>query len=538
MQPAHAPSPHVNAPVLSVRGLRVALPDGAVLVENLSLDVEAGTVVSLLGPSGAGKTTLLRALLNPDDLRTGGYEVAFTERSLSAEPAFVPQRGALLDHLDVGGNIRLAQAGAGLPEDPAPWLAAVELDRALAAEGRPVSMLSGGQAQRVAVARTLAAGRKLLVLDEPSVGLDPVGVRLLARLLVKQARKQGVAVLLITHDLALAGGASDRVLFLDVMGKQLVDAVDDGQGNSRWQGPAELLPPVERARRLWELEDSIEGWLLEDRPAAATGGTTTTKRGRTGGRPPLFAPAGIAASAIGHAASPKLFRQAAVVFRHAAKQAMARPLPFYLTVGGLLGFTIPFAMMQLSSALSEQAILRIMGGSYVLSLAPPLSAIVFAATSGSAVNAWIGGLRLHGQVQALEGLGVPPGRYLFSPAWLALALGYLVVALVFAGAMIGGGYVLFAWKAVPDALSILTAPFFDPAPTKVAPLVRGIWLVLAYALVLPSLVVAKASEPKRASEDVTEAMTASVMRCTLFVVFIELVSLTIMQAIVKNGGTP
>jgi ABC-type transporter Mla maintaining outer membrane lipid asymmetry permease subunit MlaE len=320
------------------------------------------------------------------------------------------------------------------------------------------------------------------------------------------------------------------------MGKQLVDAVDDGQGNSRWQGPAELLPPVERARRLWELEDSIEGWLLEDRPAAATGGTT--KRGRTGGRPPLFAPAGIAASAIGHAASPKLFRQAAVVFRHAAKQAMARPLPFYLTVGGLLGFTIPFAMMQLSSALSEQAILRIMGGSYVLSLAPPLSAIVFAATSGSAVNAWIGGLRLHGQVQALEGLGVPPGRYLFSPAWLALALGYLVVALVFAGAMIGGGYVLFAWKAVPDALSILTAPFFDPAPTKVAPLVRGIWLVLAYALVLPSLVVAKASEPKRASEDVTEAMTASVMRCTLFVVFIELVSLTIMQAIVKNGGTP
>jgi thiamine transport system ATP-binding protein len=510
--------------LLHVRDLAVALPGGVELVKGLSLDLQAGTVVTLLGPSGAGKTTIVRALLDPKELETAGYKVSFAERTLSAEPAFVPQRGALLDHLDVGENIRLAQAGAGLPEDAAPWLTAVELDAALAKPGRPVSMLSGGQAQRVAVARTLAAGRKLLVLDEPSVGLDPVGVRLLARLLVKQARKQGVAVLLITHDLALAGGASDRVLFLDVVHHRVVDALDG------WAGPAELLSAAERSRRLWELEDGVEGWLLEDRPALAEAGGTSRVRA------PLLAPLAIAARAVGHAVSPRLFSQAGVVLRHAAKQALGRPLPFYVTVGGLLGFTIPFAMMQLSSALSEQAILRIMGGSYVLSLAPPLSAIVFAATSGSAVNAWLGGLRLNGQVVALEGLGVAPSRYLWSPAWLALAVGYLVVALVFAGSMVGGGYALFAWKGVPAALTLLTAPFLDPAPSKVAPLVRGIWLVLAYALVLPSLIVAKAGEPKRASEDVTQAMTSSVMRCTLFVVVIELVSLVVMQALVGAGN--
>jgi p-aminobenzoyl-glutamate transporter AbgT len=115
-------------------------------------------------------------------------------------------------------------------------------------------------------------------------------------------------------------------------------------------------------------------------------------------------------------------------------------------------------------------------------------------------------------------------------------VGYLVVALVFAGSMVGGGYALFAWKGVPAALALLTAPFLDPAPSKVAPLVRGIWLVLAYALVLPSLIVAKAGEPKRASEDVTQAMTSSVMRCTLFVVVIELVSLVVMQALVGAGN--
>ena len=102
------------APVLSVRALSVALPGGAVLVKDLSLDLPAGSVTTLLGPSGAGKTTIIRALLDPDDLRSAGYVISFADRQLTAEPAFVPQRGALLDHLDVGANIRLAQAGAGL----------------------------------------------------------------------------------------------------------------------------------------------------------------------------------------------------------------------------------------------------------------------------------------------------------------------------------------------------------------------------------------------------------------------------------------
>src|SRR4029079_911136 len=155
-------------------------------------------------------------------------------RSLEADVAFIPQRGALFDHLDVAGNIALAMEAGGKRAEVAPWLEAVDLEASLATRGTSVTTLSGGQAQRLAVARTLAAGRRILVLDEPSVGLDPLGVRSLGRVLVEQARERGVAILVITHDLALAAGASDAILFLDPSRRGLFPAVPG------WAGPAEL----------------------------------------------------------------------------------------------------------------------------------------------------------------------------------------------------------------------------------------------------------------------------------------------------------
>ena len=149
------------------------LPSGNPILEGVALGLRTGEVVSLLGPSGSGKSTLLKALFSPDELTSKGYAVRWGRRAVHAEPAYVPQRGALLDHLDVRGNIELAQAGGGQPKAAAAWLQAVDLDPDLGAPGRSTAALSGGQAQRVAVARVLAAARKIVVLDEPSVGLDP-----------------------------------------------------------------------------------------------------------------------------------------------------------------------------------------------------------------------------------------------------------------------------------------------------------------------------------------------------------------------------
>lgn len=504
--------------LIRARALTIDLPGGAPLVDGADIDVAPSQIVSILGPSGAGKSTLVRAILAPDDLNQRGYNVRWSSREVNADPAFIPQRGALLDHLDVAGNIAVAQAAGGKTASVEEWISAVDLDAALAAPGRSVASLSGGQAQRVAVARTLAAGRRLIILDEPSVGLDLVGVRLLARLLLKQARQHDAAILIITHDLALAAGASDSILFLDPARKSLVPALPT------WPGPAELEEPDERRKRITDLEAAVEELLLAER--APLGGHAR----RSSRRAEFLAPVRVAGDAILRFFEPHLMRQSAVVLRRALAQSLLRPLPFYATVGVLLGITVPYIIVHISEALKPGAVLGLIGGSYILSLAPPLSAIVFAATSGSAVNAWLGGLRLHGQVVALEGLGVPPARYLWSPAWVALAVAYFVTVLVFGAAMTAGGWMLFQFYNVPHALAKLTADFLDPPASRLPYLARAGWLVFAYALAVASIVVAKGSEPKDRSEEVTSAMTSAVMRATLFVVVMELATVAILYA--------
>lgn len=509
--------------LVRVRDLSVALPGGARVVEGASLEVRAGEIVALLGPSGGGKSTLLRALLAPRSLRAQGFSVTWSEREVLVEPAFVPQRGALLDHLDTRGNVALAAADGASAED---WLSAVELPLELGS--RPVASLSGGQAQRVAVARALAAGRKLLVLDEPSVGLDPLGVRRLAQLLLAQAREHGVGILVITHDLSLAAGASDRLLFLDPTGERLIDVV---QG---WAGPVEERV-AERGAALVEVEARVEALLGQASARTGGAGGRSLLRGLAALVRAWGAPLAAAGAGLSRTFDPRLFTASLRVFWVAIVQSLLRPLLFYAIVALLLGVTVPYVVVHISAAIKPSVMLSMIGGSYILALAPPVSAIVYAATSGSAVNAWLGGLGLGGQVVALEGLGIEPKRYLDAPAWMALMLGYLGSAAVFVASMIGGGYLLFTEYRVPNALAVLTADFLDPAPERLPYRHRGMWLIVAYAFAIASIVVAKGREPKHRSDQVTQAMTTGVMNATLFVVVLELLSVALLYAITGEG---
>lgn len=523
------PSDEPAAPRLEVRGLRVELPDGRVLIDDLSLSVAPGEVVVLLGGSGAGKSTFARVLFEPDELARAGYHVTTTSLRFDRDDlGLVPQRGALFDHLDVADNLALALRHARAPEgDPATWLARVGLGAEVARPGTPVGSLSGGQAQRVAVARVLASSRRLLFLDEPSVGLDPQRVRRLARLIREQVTALGVSAIVVTHDVALAAGLADRLYLLSLEHRRL-----DQLFAGTWPGPleAEGVDPAVRGRWLLALEDALCDHLDRHGDQAPPRGAPRPRTVLDRVAPlvePFTRPFAAAAWSLRHLPGwlVRHPRDAAVVAARVAAQTLVRPLLFYAIVSVLVGYTVLYVVSQVGGAgVRPDALIRQIGGAHVIALAPALSAILFVAASGSATNAWLGAMGLGRQTLALEALGIDPRAYLWAPAWATIGLAYLVTSAVFALGMIAGGVLVCRSLGLDGGWALLTAELVDPRPERATYTARAGFLVWMYAWGIASDVIAKGSASKPDADAVTRGMTASVVACTLWVVVLELVT--------------
>ncbi len=513
---------------LAVRGLRVALPDGRVLIDGVDLTIGRGEVVVLLGGSGAGKSTFARVLFERDELEAAGFEVVAAQLDLDREQlALVPQRGALFDHLDVRGNLELALRYSDQPTDGADdWLRRVGLDPALATS--QVAQLSGGQAQRVAVARVLASRRKLLFLDEPSVGLDPHRVRVLARLIREQVRALELSAIVVTHDVALAAGVADRLFLLSLEDRKLAPLFAD-----RWPGALEEPghDPAERGRWLLELEAALVDHLEAHGDRAPPPGEAPARAARImRAAEPVIAPFRVAALAAARVPGQlvRYPRDFATVAARVARQTLLRPLPFYAIVSTLIGYTVLFVISKVGGAgVRPDALLRQIGGSHVVALAPALSGLLFVAASGSATNAWLGSMGLTKQTLALEALGVDRRAYLWAPAWLATAVCYLAVAALFALGMIAGGLLVCRSYGVSDGWQLLTGDLLDPRPERLRYAVRAAFLVWIYAWGIASDVIAKGGAAKPEADAVTRGMTASVVACTLWIVAWELATVLV-----------
>jgi branched-chain amino acid transport system ATP-binding protein len=223
--------------MLAVESLSVRY-GGVPAVRDVSLRVDAGEIVSVVGPNGAGKTSTLNAIFGL--VRASGGTVAFEGESLLGLPpeqivrrglALVPEGRHIFSGLTVGENLRL---GAIARKDWEGDLAAVYerfevLERL---HDAPAGNLSGGEQQQLAIARALLSRPRLLLLDEPSLGLAPLVVDRVFEVLA-ELREQGVTVLLVEQNASRAVALADRsyVLRTGVVAasgprEQLLETVD------------------------------------------------------------------------------------------------------------------------------------------------------------------------------------------------------------------------------------------------------------------------------------------------------------------------
>jgi peptide/nickel transport system ATP-binding protein len=237
----------------------------SVLVRDVSIELEAGRVIALVGASGSGKTLTARAMLGLCDLDPGVVsadlairvgdrehrpygELLGRGRTTRAERdrAFAEVRGTCIGYLPqdargaldplrrVGPQVAAAAPKNGKPPDPLPWLS-----RAGLPDGERVARLfphelSGGMAQRVVIAQMLARGSRFLLADEPTSALDPtIQAEILVEL--KSLARQGIGLLLITHDLRVLPGFADQVWVMDsgtIVERTDAGALRDGRTTS------------------------------------------------------------------------------------------------------------------------------------------------------------------------------------------------------------------------------------------------------------------------------------------------------------------
>ena len=211
-----------DGPAARVRGLSRAF-GGRVVLDGVDLDIAPGEFVAMLGVSGTGKSTLLRALAGLDREVTGELSVPGPVAVAFQEPRLLPWRRALAN---VALGLRVPDAGAvagraleevGLTERAGAW---------------PLT-LSGGEAQRAALARALVREPSLLLLDEPFSALDALTRIAMHRLVLRLWERHRPAVLLVTHDVDEALILADRVLVL-------------ASGRIVFSGPVEVPRPRDR----------------------------------------------------------------------------------------------------------------------------------------------------------------------------------------------------------------------------------------------------------------------------------------------------
>ncbi len=216
---AHPPAAGGQSPVLSVQGVNQYY-GGSHILRGVDLQARLGKVTVLLGRNGVGKTTLLKSLMGLVPIRSGairfdGHDIARATPFARARAGigFVPQGREIFARLTVQENLRmgLAYKSASTPIDPELYELFPVLRQML---GRRGGDLSGGQQQQLAIARALAARPKLLILDEPTEGIQPSIIKDIGRVIRMLADRGSMAILLVEQYYDFAQELADDYLVM------------------------------------------------------------------------------------------------------------------------------------------------------------------------------------------------------------------------------------------------------------------------------------------------------------------------------------
>lgn len=196
---------------IELRG--VTLHFGAtVILSNIDLAIGAGAPTALMGPNGSGKTTLLRLMMGLAQPSQGRIEIAGHADGSAMRRAFVFQKPIMLKR-SVGANVAFALVAAGRPSAAASVMPLLDQVGLVRLSKRPARKLSGGEQQRLALARAFACEPDILFLDEPTTSLDPAQTKAVEEI-IAQVAASGVKVIMATHDLGQARRLAGDVVFL------------------------------------------------------------------------------------------------------------------------------------------------------------------------------------------------------------------------------------------------------------------------------------------------------------------------------------
>jgi len=245
--------------LLSADNLRFAYRGGRSdppVLDGISLAVDRGAVVGILGPNGSGKTTLLKMLagvLRPDSgtVRLDGAEISALPRAAVARRiAIVPQEThpafeySVLEMVLMGRYPHLGAFAIEGPEDVRLAREALLATGTAAFESRHFDTLSGGEKQRVVIATALAQAADVLLLDEPTASLDLAYQLEIAALVTRLNRERGCTLVLSTHDLNLAAAVCDRVVLVR-------------EGRTLAAGPTPDVLTPENIRRAFDVDAEV-----------------------------------------------------------------------------------------------------------------------------------------------------------------------------------------------------------------------------------------------------------------------------------------